>query len=326
MARPITHLPAVPPVLVRRMCATGLAGVLVLSGCAPDAPAGQPLAFGVYVPDDGAASSDLGTVEAMAGRHPAYVLRFAAIGEPVPLDALTRIADSGSTPILTLEPWVPGQGVEQPEFAVETITQGRHDADLRRWAHELRVWGRPMLLRFAHEPNGTWYPWCVGVNGNTAADYREAWRHVRNVFRAAGVEQVSFVWTANVPFKGSTDAAETFPGLDSVDYLGLDGYNWGDADGGQWQEPGEVFDQGLATLRALPGALPILVTEVASAEGAAPGTDKARWIDDFVRGVAGSDRVIGFVWFQAVKERDWRFNSTREAEHAMRRALAGIPG
>jgi beta-mannanase len=291
-------------------------------------PAGapHPVEWGVYVPDDGAPSSDLDTVEAMAGDVPDFVLRFAAIDEPVPLAQLTAIADGGSTPMVTLEPWIPGAGVEQPDYSLARIAAGDHDTALRRWATTLADWHRPVLLRFAHEMNSTWYPWSIGSNGNTAADYPAAWRHVHDVFRSAGADQVSFVWAPNVPFSGDSATMQSvFPGPDTVDAIGIDGYNWGEGDGHHWQPPADLLGPGLHQLRQLPGDLPILVTETASAEGPQSGTDKATWISQLVDYLVHADRVTGFIWFQADKERDWRLNSTEQSQAAFRNALAGRP-
>ncbi|MGB8020628.1 MAG: glycosyl hydrolase, partial [Candidatus Nanopelagicales bacterium] len=303
-----------------------LACLLGLTSCSAARSGTRPLAWGVFAPDDGAGSSDLSAIALMAGDQPDYVERFAAIDEPVPIGALDGISNAGMTPILTLEPWVPGRGVDQPDYSLARIAAGHHDAALTRWAGRLAAWGRPLLLRFAHEPNSDWYPWSVGSNGNDAGDYVAAWRHIHDVFGSAGADQVSFVWAANVPYPGSSDLAATYPGPQDVDYLGLDGYNWGDGEGRTWQHPSELLGAGLAQLRELDGDKPILVTEVASNEGAALGTDKARWIGQLVDYLSREDRVAGFVWFQADKERDWRFNSTPEAQDAMKDALAALPG
>lgn len=298
------------------------------SGVAVTDPAGPPhaLTWGVYVPDDGTPSADLGVVQAMAGDAPDHVLRFAALDEEVPLGPLTAIAQSGATPVLTLEPWVPGAGVDQPDYALRRIAAGDHDAALGRWAAALTEWNRPVLLRFAHEMNSSWYPWSVGVNGNSAEDYVAAWDHVHGVFQDAGAAQVSFVWAPNVPYPGETAAIESvFPGSDQVDVLGLDGYNWGEGDGYRWQSPAELFGPGLHRLRELPGDLPIMITETASAEGPRAGSDKADWTAALIDYLVRSERVTGFVWFQAQKERDWRLNSSEQAQAAFQDALAGRP-
>ena len=315
------------PVLAAAL-ALGLAAVLLLGACT--APGGtsatptpdNPLKWGVFVPDDSEPSSDLAVVTQMAGRDPDYVLRFAALAEDAPIGRLEAIAASGAMPILSLEPWLPGAGVDQPDYALSTIAAGEHDTDLTRWAQALATWDRPVLLRFAHEMNGDWYPWAIGVNGNTATDFVEAWDHVHQVFEAAGAAKVKFVWAPNVSYPGHTTAFQSlYPGPDSVDVLGLDGYNQS-GDGRRWTTADELFGPGLDELRALPGGRPIIITETATAEGTPLGTEKAEWINGLVGFVSRAKRVDGFVWFQADKEQDWRFNSTAQAQAAMKHALA----
>src|SRR5436853_485094 len=79
-------------------------------------------------------------------------------------------------------PWVTTGGVGRPAYALRAIAAGEHDAYVREWARAAAAWGGPLYLRFAHEMNGDWYPWSVGVNGNTSADYQAAWRHVVDIF------------------------------------------------------------------------------------------------------------------------------------------------
>ncbi len=312
--------------LIAVIAAISAAGTL--SACAPSAPSSRypaedahPLTWGVFVPQGDRHDQELGVVETMIESAPGYVLSFAALAEEAPLARLTQIADDGATPILSLEPWIPDGGIDQPAYALDRINAGDHDADIRRWAESLAGWGRPVLLRFAHEMNGNWYPWAVGVGGNTPGAYIAAWNRVHDAFAAAGAENVSFVWSPNIPSSFSTtDYASVFPGRDKVDILGIDGYNQ-QGNGHVWQTPEETFGGGLDELRALDPALPILVTETASSEGARLGVDKAEWITGLVDYLAHAERVTGFVWFQVDKEQDWRFNSTREAELAMRKAL-----
>ncbi len=46
------------------------------------------------------------------------------------------------------------------------------------WAVAARDHGGPIILRFAHEMNGRWYPWSIGRYDNTPERYRKAWRHI----------------------------------------------------------------------------------------------------------------------------------------------------
>ncbi|MCX8563968.1 glycosyl hydrolase [Mycolicibacterium mucogenicum] len=276
----------------------------------------------MFLPDDGSPSSNLWTVQEMTASQPRYVMRFGALDDRTPVPELNVISASGARPIVTLEPWQPGAGVDQPAYALARITAGDFDAQLDTWAHNLAEWGKPVVLRFAHEMNSDHYPWSVGVNGNTAEDYRAAWKHVRQRFSLANAANVSFMWCPDAPGEGSKDLADTYPGADSVDLLCLDGYNWGDGAGHAWRSPRDIFAGGLSQLRKLDDAHPIVIAETASVEGPQSGVDKSRWIADLFDYLSREERVDAVVWFQMDKERDWRLNSSGQSQTAFKRALA----
>ncbi len=320
--------PARPAHGCRRRTAC-LLTVALLTACgvqSADSESGQHrLKWGVFLPDDQSQSSDFRIVAQMAGSAPDYIVRFAGIDERTPIPELDRIIETGATPIVTLEPWRPGMGTSQPAYALWRFPLGEFDAQLDSWARNLAGWGRPVLVRFGHEMNSDHYPWSVGVNGNSAADFLAAWHHVRKRFALQGADNVSFMWCPDAPHEGSSDMAAAFPGPDAVDVLCLDGYNWGDGDGRTWREPEDIFGPGLDQLRALDGGHSILIGETASVEGPQSGVDKARWIQRMFDFLSRQERVTGFVWFQMVKERDWRFNSSTESQNAFHDELALRP-
>ncbi|GAA1746323.1 hypothetical protein [Kocuria aegyptia] len=111
-----------------------------------------------------------------------------------------------------------------------------------------------------------------------------------------------------------------------VDILGIDGYNWGSPDPPlSWTTPAELFGSGLDELRGLGARLPILVTETASVEGHGPGHSKADRITQLFDYLTRQGDVLGVIWFQEHKERDWRVNSSPAAEAAYRHAVAALP-
>ncbi|WP_231380884.1 glycoside hydrolase family 26 protein [Gordonia alkanivorans] len=245
---------------------------------------------------------------------------YASINDQLPVAALDLVRGSAATPFLTLEPWNPHAEQNQSEFALGRIAAGQYDAALHRWASQLAAWKHPVLLRFAQEMNGSWYPWSIGVNGNTATEYRDVWERVHAIVSKKAAN-VSFVWAPNAITEGTTDFTNCYPGAEFVDYLGLDGYNWGAIPGHQWQSADKLFSQSIAALDRLAPDLPIQVTEVGCAEGDQPER-KAEWIQDFFTVIEANDRVSGFVWFQMDKERDWRFNSSPESTAAFREGLS----
>ena len=303
--------------------------VIAVAACNSGSGSDEPhhIRWGAYLPDlkGSDVDSDAGVVGVTTlADHPLdVILTFSALREPVPQADLARISDTGATPIVTIEPWDPTGGVEQPDYRLSRIAEGAFDADLRRWAEGLKDYGKPVIVRFAHEMNGDWYPWGVHVNGNTPQSYIDAWRHVRSILISPGSQNLSMVWAPMAAVSGIPGFDDAYPGDDYVDYLGIDGYNWGDDGKHGWASPEFIFTDAFTTLRTL-GDHPILITEVASADDPDPSR-KAKWITDFIAMATREPQVDGMVWFQANKERDWRFNSNPQSENAFRSALDAVP-
>lgn len=225
----------------------------------------------------------------------------------------SSIANRGSIPMLTWEPWNPTCGcAEQPEYSDAAIAGGHFDEYLTRFAGQVKAWGRPMWIRFAHEMNGNWYPWSVGVNGNTASQYVAAYRHVVDVFRAAGATNVKWVWNPNT-LLGNENLGAMYPGDGYVDWAGIDGYNFGTAQSwSSWGTPQQVFGATLAAVRGVT-AKPIAITETASTE---QGGNKAQWIQAFFAMLKSNPDIKAFFWFNLNKETDWRIESSATAQAA----------
>ena len=80
----------------------------------------------------------------------------------------------------------------QPGYTNLDIARGVQDEYILRFARSLATFQGRVDLRYAHEMNGTWYPW-----SHDPIAYRRAWRRVVRLFRAAGARNVRFVWSVN---------------------------------------------------------------------------------------------------------------------------------
>ena len=300
--------------------------VFVVQAARSPAPAPQPptvstaaLRFGVATAGGAMAGSELDEVATLAGESPSMVMIYKDFLQSPPIAELDAVSSRGATPLVTWEPWAWGGGVQQPAYALARITAGDFDADITQWGQSLAAWGKPVMLRFAHEMNGNWYPWAEGVNGNQAGDYVAAWRHVHDVVAATGAGNIRWVWSPNVPYWGSTDLAGLYPGAGYVDIVALDGYNWGTSQTwSSWVSPVDLFAPGISELRTLAPGKAILVAETASSE---LGGSKATWNTDLVSYLAAQPDVMGFVWFHLQKETDWRINSSASSPSAFKSAL-----
>jgi len=278
------------------------------------------LRFGVATPGGALANSELDAVAVLVNENPSIVMSYKDFNQSVSIAELDSVRARGATSLITWEPWAWGGGINQPAYSSDNITAGAHDAYLTKWGQALATWGEPVMLRYGHEMNGNWYPWSDGVNGNTTGDYAAAWRHVHDVVAATGATNVSWVWSPNIPYTGSTPLTGLYPGSTYVDVVALDGYNWGtSAAWGTWQAPAALFDAGLAQLRTLAPGKQIIIAETASAEA---GGSKAEWNTALVAYLAKQTDVTGFVWFHFFKETDWRIDSSPTSTTALNKALA----
>ncbi len=248
-----------------------------------------------------------------------FFLQWPGTGDPggFPLETLEAIAASGAVPCVTWEPMYYGNGRETA-IHHRMIMEGRYDPYIREFARKAARWGRPFIIRFAHEMNLSRYHW-----GTEAAEYgpaspeiyRGMFRRVADLFREEGAANALWAFCPNaesVPDAQWNRIDAYYPGDGYVDILGVDGYNWGlsktkEKDGwdSRWMSFRRIFAPPLARLRELSPRKPVIVFETASTS---KGGDKVRW---FCEAMASAREMglKGLVWFQADKEEDWRIGA-----------------
>lgn len=263
-------------------------------------------------------------------------------------DAVQRSWAQGRLPVLTWEsqPLQSGNdAVDQPDYSLDRITSGAFDAYLTKYADDVVANGLPLVIRFDHEMNGTWYPWAEGVNGNDKGDYVAAWRHVHDVFEARGAnEYVGWLWApSRVDRLGAKHTTEYlagyYPGDDYVDWVGMTGYYRPPYDDRSRPTFESTFAKTIGQLRAVAPGKQILLAEIGASESggsvSSPG-EKARWTASLFDALASGDYddVIGFGYFNLVattivdgadgKTRttnDWRLDSRADSLEAFRTGI-----
>jgi beta-mannanase len=303
----------------------GLLAVLVVGwGPAPAqatiaAPAPGTTWLGVAPPE---LTPDVGQFEADAGHSVGLIEYFRDWRSGFDTATANAVRAMGATPLITWEPWDASNGtVNQPLYSLSRIAGGAYDAYIRSWAAAAAAWGHPLFLRFAHEMNGNWYPWSEGVNGNRKGDFVRAWRHVHDLFVAAGARNVSWVWSVNRDYQGSTALAGLYPGDAYVDWDAIDVYNGGTAVAmGGWLTFSQMFDPTYGELHAF-SSKPLLITELGSAEA---GGSKAAWITAFFAALHADPEIRGFCWFNFNKETDWRIESSPTAQSAFAAGVTSL--
>ena len=209
-------------------------------------------------------------------------------------------------------------------YVAQDIVDGRTDNYVREFAKGVKAYGEEIWLRPLHEANGNWYDWGVGKAdvGNTDENVAEAYRHIVKIFREESVENVKWVWTTNASNEGrGTTFTGTYPGDDYVDYISIDGYNWGKSqDWSRWQTFSQVFKKAYDALANIDK--PLFIAEISCSE---KGGSKAEWITDmFEHFRTDFSRVFAVMWFSQSKETegDWALNTSTEAVEAWKAGLA----
>jgi beta-mannanase len=265
--------------------------------------------------------SDLASVNAFEHairKHASVVMWYADWAEPPPsLRQLDAVAARGSIPEITWEPWDSSTPIkQQPRFRLANILDGRFDAYIRTWARSLAAYGRPVRLRFAQEMNGGWYPWSERANGNHAGEFVRVWRHVHDLFRAAGAANVLWVWSPaaiNLP-------AELYPGDRYVDMVSLSLFNGGgELHYRRWQSFEALIAPSLRRLRRLAPGKPVELSEVGCGE---QGGSKAAWIAGMFAFLRQHPEVTSILWYDLVKGTDWRVESSRASASAFAASVA----
>ena len=190
-------------------------------------------------------SETVADVTGRLGHPPADVVSF--VGFPLTdddaknLDAAARQArDARAVLVVTLQPWA----------GLASVTD-QVARDLATRVAGYGSTGSPTLVRFAHEMNGSWYPW-----GQDPTAYVAAFRRVAAAIHALA-PTAAMLWAPNqgegYPYRGgkyeakrgtpaadmldtdkdgSLDASDDpyapyWPGADAVDWVGMSLYYWG---------------------------------------------------------------------------------------------------
>ncbi len=209
--------------------------------------------------------------------------------------------------------------LNQQDYRLYTIFQGKHDDYINKWIVQLKKWRRPVVIRFAPEMNGDWTPW--GTQFNTRSDYKRAYRHIFNKFEAAGVKNVSWMWSPNEADENE-DITDWYPGDKYVDWVGLSGFNWGIRGiDKRWRSFEQIYHRSFVLLKDI--NKPISLTELSCIEDEKDSSRKANWIlDGYNVNRFKFPKVKIIVWANIISHNiDWRVNSSPSSLAAFRIAV-----
>jgi hypothetical protein len=263
--------------------------------------------------------SYLGVYE--AGAPPAFapIAQFALAAHQPPNVAgyYSGWAERFDTPfadLLSKHGIIPFVQIDPTDASVSAIAAGYYDIYLRSFATSVKDFRRAVIIGFGHEMNAPWYAW--GYGHVPPATFIAAWRHIVQLFRSVGADNVTWLWTINADLPGTGQVHDWWPGAAYVTWVGIDGYYYGPADTFV-----SVFGRTLAQVRAFTGA-PVLLSETA----VGPRAGQLAKIGDLFAGMRKA-RLLGLVWYDidqagGVLHQDWRIEGSAPAQAAFRLGAA----
>jgi len=280
--------------------------------------------FGVFR-ETSSAAVPAGTVTRY-GVNPASVMWFDswASGNAFNVADAKTLWSQGIMPNFTWEPWNTTLSVSDPnQIHLQDIIDGKWDSYIKARGAEFASVGAPIMVRWGHEFNGNWYPWGIANNNGNPSLYISAYRHVHDLVVAAGATNVQWVWCFNngpSPDVSYNAPALSYPGDAYVDWVAIDGYNWGlspswDPGVNHWTSFDSMFTSAYATARAIAPNRPVMIGEIGSSED---GGSKAQWINDMSTSLQSGrypDLKL-IVYFDQDKEELWSGTSSAATQTA----------
>ena len=295
--------------VLRAAVLLGMCSVAARQGIsASEEPASAPPAGAhLQVPDHGAytgAYIDFGETEdhvtrkrlntftEMVGKHQAIIASSSYWGQQsFPRRNLEEIEAYGAVALVYWSPWDKPYDLKAgpDRFALPRILRGDWDAYVDRWADQAKAYGKPFMVAWGLEMNGSWFPWsgCYYGEGGPAGGpelYKQAYRYVVDRVRARGVTNILWVFHVNNVSDPSGDwnrMAKYYPGDGYVDWLGMSAYGKQFADD-PWVTAHEAFARPYEELAALHPDKPMMMAEWGIGEFPQSG-DKAAWIREAFR-------------------------------------------
>jgi glycosyl hydrolase family 26 len=185
----------------------------------PAAPATTPVALQLNPPTAAAKKVGLGIIsynlplfEQQTKIYPAITAKYFDWGTPFPSAGVLEDHSAGTTTLIVLEPRTQNMG---------KLASGKYDSYLKKWATAEKALGLPIILSFAPEANGDWYPW--GKGHVSAALYKRLFQHVHNVLLKNGAKHITWLWQVDRSSKATEALSSIWPGRAYVNEIGLDG-------------------------------------------------------------------------------------------------------
>lgn len=242
--------------------------------------------------------------ESEIGRKVSIDHIYVHIGTPLPYARFAWDRANGRVPLVDWD-------VADPTYSWARIAAGKEDGIINATARAAAAYGQPLLISFDHEPL-----YSAFVPGRPA-QFRAAWRHVVDRFRAAGADNVFWILilTASTYDQGIADLY--YPGRAYVNFLAADGYNWKfTRHKARWRSFADIFTS--FYYYTLEKRLPGMITEAGTLEDPNNPGRKAAWYRGADAWLHSHPNIKAFVYFNTTVRWPWWIDTSPQSLAAFR--------
>ena len=272
-------------------------------------------------------------------------------GITFPEENVLTIHRLGIVPFIRMMPRADFQtGERDPVFTLQRIIEGKFDDELLRWAHDAKRVHIPIIVEFGPEMNGDWFPWSGILNGGEKKDmygdrqsadgperFRDAYRHIINLFRKEGVQNITWAFhvfppeeksESNALLKKWNNIKNYYPGDNYIDWIGLSVYGAVEPDS-EWKSFTDIMDIAYPVITEISVDKPLAVFEFGVAEYPQLG-NKTEWIKNALESLEGGRypriKAISYwdeIWKDDSSDKiiDLRINSSIKSSEIYREIL-----
>jgi beta-mannanase len=174
----------------------------------------------------------------------------------------------------------------------DAINRGQWDALISARAQAVALLNVPVFIRWFWEMDGNKKQGFI----SSPSSYQKAWRHIHDIFVAAGATNAVWVWCPNASAFDYGEALPYYPGGAYVDWTCGDGYNFApNRPGDRWRTFSEIYSGFYAGATKL--GKPIMIGEFGVLERSAG--EKGQWFRQAHDWVAAHPAIAAVVYFNA---------------------------
>ncbi len=203
----------------------------------------------------------------------------------------------------------------------DSIARGDWDGMIAARAQAVAMLNVPVFIRWFWEMDGNKKQGYISA----PPSYVKAWRHIHDIFRAAGATNAVWVWCPNASAIADGKAMAYYPGGEYVDWTCGDGYNFApNRPGDKWESFAEIYNGFYAKATKL--GKPIMIGEFGALERK-PG-EKEQWLRGARDWIVQHPAVAAVVYFNADSTTndvyfDWRVDTSPSSFEGFRYLFTG---